>query len=159
MDESRWPSTPGTQLESSGTVAVDPGWRGHIGSFRVSIVAGPSGFFFAVAVLRYGVTKWRETFINTPDSDIHVGAWWDWAMRLVVVESIVLMVWWLAQSWGDDPAARWTLMSSFNVGTVLIQWAIVLFILLLLSGRLARGLKDDRGTVDAAAPPPADATG
>ena len=60
-----------------------------------------SGFFFAFAVIRYGVTKWRETFINTPDSDVRIGSWWDWAMRLVMVEAVVLMVWWL---WQAGPA-------------------------------------------------------
>ena len=63
-----------------------------------------SGFFFAVAVLQYGVTEWREKFINTGYSDIRVGAWWDWAIRLVVVEAVVLMVWMLLQSRG---AGRW----------------------------------------------------
>lgn len=92
-----------------------------------------SGFFFAFAVLKYGVTKWRETFINTGYSDIRVGAWWDWAIRLVVVESIVLMVWWLLQAQGGSFAETWTLFSAFNVGTVLIQWVIVLVALLLLN--------------------------
>ena len=33
-----------------------------------------SGFFFAFAVLKFGVTKWRETFINTGHSDIHISS-------------------------------------------------------------------------------------
>jgi neurotransmitter:Na+ symporter, NSS family len=85
-----------------------------------------SGFFFAFAVLRYGVTKWRETFINQEGSDIHIGAWWDWAIRLVAVEAVVLAVWWLWGARGDDPRATWTLFSPYNVGSVLIQFAIVL---------------------------------
>jgi neurotransmitter:Na+ symporter, NSS family len=92
-----------------------------------------SGFFFAVAVLRYGVTEWRETFINHPSSDIHIGGWWDWAIRFVVVQAVVLMIWWLWQARGQDPAATWTLFSSFNVGTVLIQWAFALGVFLLLN--------------------------
>jgi NSS family neurotransmitter:Na+ symporter len=84
-------------------------------------------------VLRYGVTEWRETFINHPSSDIHIGAWWDWAMRFVVVQAGVLMVWWLWQARGDDPAATWTLFSAYNVGTVLIQWAVALGVFLLLN--------------------------
>ena len=95
-----------------------------------------SGFFFAFAVLKFGVTKWRETFINTGDSDIHIGAWWDWAIRLVVVESVLLMVWLLLQARGDGFVETWTLFSAFNVGTVLIQWAIVLVFLLALNGWL-----------------------
>lgn len=88
-----------------------------------------SGFFFAFAVLRYGVTRWREAFINHEGSDIHIGPWWDWAIRFVAVEAVVLAVWWLWVARGDDPRATWTLFSAFNVGSVLIQFAIVLTVL------------------------------
>lgn len=90
-----------------------------------------SGFFFAFAVVRYGVTRWRQEFINTGHSDVHIGAWWDWAIRLVLVQAVVLMVWWLVQAQGEDFAATWTLLSPFNIGTVLIQWGVVLAILIL----------------------------
>ncbi len=103
-----------------------------------------SGFFFAFAVLKYGVTDWREKFINTPDSDIHIGAWWDWAVRLVIVESVVLMVWWLFQAQGESFAETWTLFSSFNIGTVVIQWAIALVVLYALNGWLASKFVDGR---------------
>jgi NSS family neurotransmitter:Na+ symporter len=89
-----------------------------------------SGLFFAFAVLRYGVGRWRHDFINTPDSDVHIGGWWDWAIRLVVVEAAVLMVWWLWQARGADFRQTWTLFSPFNIGTVLIQWGVVLAVLL-----------------------------
>jgi NSS family neurotransmitter:Na+ symporter len=97
-----------------------------------------SGFFFAFAVLRYGVTKWREKFINQEGSDIHIGAWWDWAMRLVAVEAVVLALWWLWEARSDDVAATWTLFSSYNVGTVLIQFVIVVVILRLANNWLAK---------------------
>ncbi len=97
-----------------------------------------SGFFFAVAVLRYGVTEWRETFINTGFSDIRVGAWWDWAIRLVVVESVVLIVWMLLTARGDDWGATFTPLSTSNIGTVLVQWAVVLVILLGLNRFLVK---------------------
>ena len=85
-----------------------------------------SGFFFAFAVLKYGVTKWRKQFVDTPDSDMRVGRWWDWAIRFVAVEAVVLLVWWLWEaSRGKDPGETWTLISSYNVGTVVIQFAIV----------------------------------
>jgi NSS family neurotransmitter:Na+ symporter len=100
-----------------------------------------SGFFFAVAVLRYGVTEWRERFINHEHSDIRIGAWWDWAMRLVAVEAVVLMVWWLLQARGQDFAATWTLFSPFNIGTVLIQWGLVLIGLIALNGWMVRRLE------------------
>ena len=96
-----------------------------------------SGFFFAFAVLRYGVTKWRETFINHKDSDIHIGAWWDWAIRFVAVQALVLFGWFLWSARGQDFTTTWTLFSSYNVGSVLIQFAVVVAILLALNRRLA----------------------
>ena len=99
-----------------------------------------SGFLFAFAVLKYGVTEWRAKYINTGHSDIHIGAWWDWSIRLVIVESLVLMVWWLYQAQGESFRETWTLLSSFNIGTVLIQFAMAIAVLLLLNGWLVRKL-------------------
>lgn len=96
-----------------------------------------SGFFFALAVLRYGVTQWRETFINQPGSDIHIGAWWDWAIRLVAVEAAVLAGWWLWGARSDDVTETWTLFSAYNVGSVLIQFAVVLVALIAANRWLA----------------------
>jgi NSS family neurotransmitter:Na+ symporter len=90
-----------------------------------------SGLFFAFAVVKYGVTDWRETFINTGHSDIHIGRWWDWAIRLVLVEAVVLMIWWFIQARQDSFAETWTPFSAYNIGTVVIQWAIVLVCVLL----------------------------
>ncbi len=92
-----------------------------------------SGFFFAFAVLRYGVTDWRNTFINTGDSDIHIGAWWDWAIRLIMVQAVVLIGWWLWQVRGDDFSATWNPIATFNIGTVVAQWGIVLAIFIALN--------------------------
>lgn len=104
-----------------------------------------SGFFFAFAVLRYGVTKWREKFINTPDSDVHIGAWWDWAIRLVLIEAVVLMVWWLVQARGEDFTETWTLFSPYNVGSVVIQFVVVLGVLIGLNRWLAAKVESGRG--------------
>jgi NSS family neurotransmitter:Na+ symporter len=104
-----------------------------------------SGFFFAFAVLRFGVTRFRETFINHEDSDIRIGPWWDWAMRLVAVEAVVLAVWWLWGARADDFVETWTLFSPYNIGSVLIQFAIVVVLLLALNRRLAATVSRVRG--------------
>ena len=96
-----------------------------------------AGLFFAISVLKYGVTKWRETFINTEYSDIHVGAWWDWAIRFVVVQAVVLMGWWLWSARGASFEETWTLFSSYNIGSVIIQWVIVLGLFILANRWLA----------------------
>ncbi len=111
-----------------------------------------SGAFFAFAVLRYGVTEWRQTFINHPHSDVYIGGWWDWAIRLVLLEAAVLMGWFLWGAQGEDLRATWTLFSSYNVGSVLIQWGIALVILIALNDRMARAVADhDVGRPDARA--------
>ncbi len=88
-----------------------------------------SGFFYAYAILRYGVTRWREEFINTADADIRVGAWWDWAIRLVVVQAVVLIGWWLWQARGEGLAQALDPVSAFSAGTLIVQWGLVLVVL------------------------------
>jgi NSS family neurotransmitter:Na+ symporter len=113
-----WTSTPG-----SGPFFANQDWVWGVGLML-------SGFFFAFAVLKYGISEWREKYINTGDSDIYIGAWWDWAIRFVMLESVVLMVWWLYQSQGESFRETWTLFSPLNIGTVLIQWSVVLIVLI-----------------------------
>jgi len=97
-----------------------------------------SGFFFAFAVMKYGVDRFRVDLVNQAGSDISIGRWWNWAMRLVMVEAAVLTVWWLWQAvQGGDLKATLTPFSSFNVGTVLVQWGVVLVALLTLNRFLA----------------------
>ena len=112
-----------------------------------------SGFLFAFAVLRHGVDAFRVRFVNSEGSDFTIGRWWNWAMRLVALEAVVLMVWWFYQSvrgqgWREalDP------FSSFNLGTLLVQWAVVLALLLLANRWLGR---EGAAVAPGAAPLPA----
>ncbi|HYC50787.1 MAG TPA: hypothetical protein VEB19_06750, partial [Gemmatimonadaceae bacterium] len=95
-----------------------------------------SGLFFAIAVIRYGVTRFREEQLNHEDSDIRIGRWWDFVIRfLVPLQAIALIAWWLWQVWGPgalDPFGVET------VGTVLFQWAAILIVLLIANRYLAR---------------------
>ena len=105
-----------------------------------------SGLFFAITVLRYGVDRFRNQLVNRDGSDIRIGRWWNAVMVFVVLEAVVLVIWWLSQALDrSDLAASLTLFSSFNVGTVLIQGGIVLTVLLLLNRRMARPFGDVPG--------------
>lgn len=94
-----------------------------------------SGLFFAFAVLRYGARAFRERLINTADADIRIGRWWDWMIRLAVVEAVALIVWWFWQEGGiqqalaGDPGA---LFGTYGIGWAVVQWgaAFVAFLAL-----------------------------
>lgn len=86
-----------------------------------------SGLFFAIAVLRYGVTRFREELINTEHADIRIGRWWDWAIRLVVVQAVVLIVWWTSQFGTQEPWGR------YGIWNTLAQWAVAVGIFLALN--------------------------
>ncbi len=60
-------------------------------------------------------------------------------MVFVVLEALVLMLWWLSQAVDlTDLPATLTPFSSFNVGTVLVQGGVVIAVLLAFNRRLAR---------------------
>ncbi|MFQ5746086.1 MAG: sodium-dependent transporter [Gemmatimonadota bacterium] len=108
-----------------------------------------SGLFFALGVIRYGVDRFRRTLVNRDGCDIIVGRWWNWAIRLVTVEAIVLMGWWLLQAFDpSDLAATLTPRSSSNVGTVLVQWMLAAGVFLALNRWLGRrfGAEDEVGS-------------
>ena len=52
------------------------------------------------------------------------------------------MGWLLLQARGESFRATWTLFSPFNIGTVLIQFAIAIVLLRLLNGWLVRRLSE-----------------
>jgi NSS family neurotransmitter:Na+ symporter len=97
-----------------------------------------SGLFFAIAIVRYGVTRFREEQLNHADSDIRIGRWWDVVIAVVVpVEALVLLGWWLYQAWTWNPESWLSPFSAENVGTVLFQFAVVLVVLLVANRWIA----------------------
>ncbi len=94
-----------------------------------------SGLFFAIGVLRYGVTRFRETLINHEHSDIRIGRWWDYALHLVVAQALVLIVWWFWQVRTEDP---W---GEFGVLNMALQWGVALAVFLVFNRSLARSVE------------------
>ncbi len=91
-----------------------------------------SGLFFALAVLKFGVSRFRAEFLNTPDQDMHVGVWWEWAIRLVVLEAIALVLWMI---WNGRATPLW---SREGLGTMFAMWGAALAVLLLANRWMAR---------------------
>ncbi len=97
-----------------------------------------SGLFFAIGVVISGVRRFREEQLNHPGSDIRIGRWWDVVIGVIVpLEALVLLVWWLWQARGWDPEGWLDPFGVENVGTILLQWGVVLLILILANRWLA----------------------
>lgn len=92
------------------------------------------GLFFAIAGIRHGIQTLREQHLNHKDSDIRVGRWWNIVIGIVVpIEAGVLFVWWLLDAWSENREGWLSLWSTYNVGTALIQFSVLLSILFLVN--------------------------
>jgi NSS family neurotransmitter:Na+ symporter len=96
-----------------------------------------SGLFFALAVLKYGVRRFRETLINTEHADIKVGVWWEWAIRFCVIEAIALIIWWYLEVRAEAP---W---SPFGVLNMTVQFIVAGAILFALNNWMVRRTNPD----------------
>jgi len=101
-----------------------------------------SGAFISFAIIKHGVTSFREKVINDEGSDIKVGRWYDVMMKYVVpFQAVVLIVWWLVSSVSWD-AEWWNPFHIENAGTVLFQWGLVIAVLLFINKNLVKGLEN-----------------
>ncbi|MFQ6083275.1 MAG: sodium-dependent transporter [Candidatus Aminicenantia bacterium] len=92
-----------------------------------------SGFFFTLAVIKFGVRKFREELINASDNKIKVGRWFDYLVSIILpIEFVAMISWWFWQSYSQHPADWLKIFSSSTVGAVVFQLilAIVIFIFL-----------------------------
>jgi hypothetical protein len=99
-----------------------------------------SGVLFAIAVIRYGPRRFRESLINGDDPDWRVGRWFEVVVKWVLpLEFVLLMSWWFYQSATKFSKGE-TLnpFSSFSVATVLLQWGVVLVVGVVASATLHR---------------------
>jgi NSS family neurotransmitter:Na+ symporter len=101
-----------------------------------------SGLFVALAAIRYGIQRFRETLVNGEASGeaLRVGRAYDWVVQyLVPVEFVVMLSWWFYQAATVyDPGGWWQPLHPTSVATCLVQWGLVLILLRLFTGRLAR---------------------
>lgn len=97
-----------------------------------------SGLFFSVAVMVSGVRRFREHQLNHPGSDIRIGVWWEIVIGIVVpLEALALLAWWHYQARDWDPTGWLDPLGIENVGTILLQWGVVLVVLLAANRWLA----------------------
>lgn len=90
-----------------------------------------SGFFIALAAIKYGVSRFREDFINHEGNDINLGKFFDVIIFLIPIQFVVLIWWWFSKAGG------WTdIFSSYSVGTCLFQWGLAILLFILVNKRM-----------------------
>lgn len=96
-----------------------------------------SGFLFALAVRRFGVTRFRRELIEPAANDLPVGRWFDVLFKYVIpIEFLVMIVWWLYQATLNDPR-WWNPFAVFTLGTCLFQWGVALVVFRLANNKIA----------------------
>jgi NSS family neurotransmitter:Na+ symporter len=96
-----------------------------------------SGGLFAFAALRYGLTRLRAELVNLPGNEINLGSWFNWVLGVLVpVEVIVLLSWWIIQSFGFAEQ-WWNPLGTYSLGTCLAQWGLAAIVLIALNRWLA----------------------
>lgn len=98
-----------------------------------------SGLFFAFAVLKYGVEKVRTEEINVEGADYRMPKWfYNTCMYLIPVIVVVMVGWWMIQAIGWYPDTWWHPFGVDNVGTVALQFGVVIALGLLLNKKIAK---------------------
>jgi NSS family neurotransmitter:Na+ symporter len=99
-----------------------------------------SGAFFAFAIIKFGVDKFRTELVNGGYSDIKIGKWYNYFIKyLIPVQAVVLLVWWLVSSISWD--SEW--LNPFhvaNAGTCFFQWGIVLILFIVFNKKILKQL-------------------
>jgi NSS family neurotransmitter:Na+ symporter len=99
-----------------------------------------SGAFVAFAVIRFGVTRFRQEAIVVQSGDRDPGRGWDLLVgKVVPVQALVLLGWWLYQSGAVYAPDTWfNPLEPYSIMTCLVQWGLVLTLLLVFNRRLAQ---------------------
>jgi len=107
-----------------------------------------NGLLFCVAVRVYGVTRFRKGMINIEGNrDMRLGkAYEPVILWLIPLLFTVLLAWWFYRSVGWEPGNWWNPFSTFSIGSVLIQWALIAALTIWLGPRLARRLRAETGS-------------
>jgi len=101
-----------------------------------------AGLFFTISIIPYGVKKFREENLNHENSNIKVGRIWDFVIVVVApAQMILLLIWFFHSSWKENPETwlkPFEADNLFNVGTIVVQWAFVLLILILANNWIVK---------------------
>jgi neurotransmitter:Na+ symporter, NSS family len=91
-----------------------------------------SGALVAFSVMRYGAGRLRKEELLADENDWRLGRWWDVVIvGFIPLGAILLLVWWLIRE--AEPGKWYNPLDPSSVMNCLVQWAVVLAILWLVS--------------------------
>ncbi len=101
-----------------------------------------SGAFIAFAVVRHGVRRFREAYVETP-GDVRAGSVWTALIAVAVpVQAVVLLGWWMWQAttagFVGETGHWYDPLNPYSLMTCLVQWGIALAALLALNRWMMR---------------------
>ena len=97
-----------------------------------------SGAFISYAVIKFGVSRFRNELINVEERSSTLGLWWEIIIKYIVpVEVVTLLGWWMYLSATEYAPDTWyNPLSAFSVATVLLQWTLALLLVYWYNRRL-----------------------
>jgi len=102
-----------------------------------------SGAFISFSIIRFGVDKFRTEIINGFGCDVKIGRWYNFVIGILIpIQVVILISWWLVSSLSWDPE-WWNPFHAANLGTAIVQWAVVLTIFILLNKLMISKLRKD----------------
>lgn len=96
-----------------------------------------SGLLLIIAVLRYGVSRFKRDYIDT-DSDFNIPATY-FAIALIFNAALgaILIYWWMSQGYSEypwfDANGNWNVFDVYSNASIVTQWGVVIIIGLLLN--------------------------
>jgi NSS family neurotransmitter:Na+ symporter len=104
-----------------------------------------SGLLVSFAASRYGSRRFRQQLVNAEGNDLNLGYGYEFVLKYVVpAELIVMLVWWLRQAVGDDPAGWWNPSHINGIGTCILQWGVAVVLLLVFNRQIGRASLQER---------------
>lgn len=95
-----------------------------------------SGFWTMLAARKYGLEKLRKE-VNA-GAELRMGKWWVFILKYISPLIFLVMTgWWFYQAISWDKKEWWHPFKVNSVGTIILQWAMLLILVWLLNNRLA----------------------
>ena len=99
-------------------------------------------FLSCYALVKFGVKKVRQTFINNPYTGMYMGKWWEWSIKVIAPTIIVVMFfWWSFQSISWDPQ-WWNPFKALSLGTSIVQGGLMVLVSVLFNERVSNSIKN-----------------